>query len=92
MNPALDAPALRRVGLRHLAVGDAPRGSPLALEWLRVGCGPRYWYGEPDATQIVLETPKWKSTLSIHLTVMFWAEELMRAAQLTSLSSRPTGI
>jgi hypothetical protein len=28
MNPALDAPALRRIGLGHLAVGDSPRGSP----------------------------------------------------------------
>jgi len=34
MNPALDAPALRRVGLGHLARGDSPRGSP----WN--GCGP----------------------------------------------------
>jgi hypothetical protein len=33
MNPALDASALRRVGLGHLAGGDSPRGSP----WN--GCG-----------------------------------------------------
>ncbi len=33
MNPALDAPASRRVGLGHLTGGDSPRGSP----WN--GCG-----------------------------------------------------
>jgi len=33
ISAALDAPALRRVGLGHLAGGDSPRGSP----WN--GCG-----------------------------------------------------